>query len=629
MKRAAFSSFISFGLVLLFAFFIGIGIKQGSAVEKNYASGVNSRENFALYNWSQTVADVSDNAEIEENSAAQNFSEPPVSESETENCEINNFAGKVDDRGEDKSASVAQPEISDVQTAGNEKAESSAGINAASLSTETVVNASFGMTYKNRLETASSVVSFNLRVTDRGALNYTLSSVSEVVGGWKAELYQEYYVNGTGSTALRSLNVLNATAEGGSSPNIGLMPGNYVIKVTSGSVFSDSYFELKIGFAPSTEYEIEYNDSYTRYTEIYPGVSLKGSASYYLSGQDTDWFMFRNDSDAYFSLTFAHEELSQATVAFKVSIFNSDMTELYSGNSLLSSSIISSGNIGLPEGIYFICVANRVYTGVDYTLSLERRSSYKFETETNDSMSSSDILLPGVPVRGALSSRSGVSDKDYFSITNENSGYIKLELKNIEPASSYKGYVRRISIADPSGNIIYSSLIADNAESLSSPNIGLDAGTYYIIIDDNDLYHSSSDYELSFNFTETNGWEKEFNNTPVYATPILEDIPVSGTISDAETDFDTDYFVITAENSGKMTVYFSHDKGITSREIFRISLYNRDMEQVGNTLVSFDNKESVSADFDVSPGVYYVKVTSGSYSSDMRYYLTCSFQEEI
>lgn len=622
MKKAVFAKSLSFIFVVLFAFFIGSGIRQSASVKIDNVSGANNREVYTfITETEQTDGRLPENSDINVSSG-----EPLSSEK---------FSNETDNAYEnEEAASTEKAEIpvhnDDAENKTKiDNAQSTSEINVTALSRETVVDARFGTPYKYRLDTASSVIIFNIKVTERGALSYTFSPVGTSLGNWNAELFGEYYINGSGETALRSLNVLSVSASDGASPNIGLMPGNYVLKVTAGKIFSDAFFSINIGFSPSTEYEIEYNDSVTRYTEIYPGVPIKGSASYYLSGQDSDWFMFRNSSDAYFSLSFAHEELSQSTVAFKVSLYNSDMIELYSGNSLLSSRLISSENLGLPEGIYFISVVSRVYTGVDYTLLLERRSSYNFETENNDSASSADIILQGVPVRGALSSRSGVSDKDFFSFTLENSGYINAELKNIEPVSSFKGYVRRISLNDSFGNTIYSSLIADNAQSVLSPSIGLAAGTYYIIIDDSDLYHSASDYELSFSFTETNGWEKEYNNTPLLATPIYEDIPISGTISDAGTDFDTDYFVISAEKVGKMTVNFSHAAGISSRETFRISVYNQKMEQVGSVLSSYDNTVSVSGDFDIMPGTYFIKVTSGSYSSDMRYYLTCSFQEAV
>jgi len=611
MKKAVFPGLLSFVLVILTALFIGGGIHQSDVVEKKHAAGNSVSEVYSFFGEPELKREA-----VEESFPETITEEEPVIEASSAATELHSEKEETSAASEtykrhDGESAAAETDAAFIETIKSDE-KPAAEANAVS-SDETVVNAVFGAPYIYNLKSSSSVITFNFSVTERGALSYALTPVtSGAAGNWNA------------------VNVLSLSGaqDDASSPNIGLMPGNYVIKLIAGERFSDTYFILKINFAPSTAYEIEYNDAPTRYTEIIPGIFVRGSASYYASGHDTDWFMFRNYSDSRFSLSFSHEPLSQGTVAFKISLFDSDFNELYSGNSLLSSELISSESIGLPEGYYFISVESRVYTGVDYILSLSGDETYRYETEYNDSALFADVIMPDEPVRGAVNSRSGSSDRDFFSFTLESRGYITARLVNTEPASDFDGYNRRLTIVDRSRNIIYSSLCADNAESVVSPFIGLAKGTYFFIIDDGDLKHTSSDYELSFSFTETSSWEMEYNNAPEYATAITENIAVSGTVSDAGTDFDTDYYAFTALSAGNLKVNLRHDTGGTGNEIFRVTVYNENMEQIGSVLGSLENSDSVSEVYAVTQGRYYIKVTSGRYTSSVRYYLTCTMEGE-
>ena len=486
-----------------------------------------------------------------------------------------------------------------------------------------------GKDYLNTLFSASDSIDYEFLLTERGVLRYTLSTEAGSGADFKVSLYQQYLVNGSGTeTALRLLNVLNVAAEdgAGSSPGIGLMSGKYVLRVESGSKYANAVFRLHPDYTPGTEYEIEYNDSITRYTEIYPGITMKGSASYYGTGRDTDWYLLRLYTPGSVNLVFTHGTSDLLTVAFKVCLFTADGTELYGGSAVLNTPELVSGRIGLPAGVYYISVQSRVYSADDYSLTVQRGSAPS-EIELNDSMALATPITQAQPLCGALVSRSANADKDYYVFTLEAPGYVNVWLKNDESAAGSSSYVRRLMLLDAAGHVLFSDMQSDGGAEVRSPGVGLSAGTYYLCVNNDNLYLNSETYQVGYDFTPSGSWEREYNGETAFATPITENVPVSGTLADAESDFDTDWFTFTVEDACTAVVRLRHEVLGGSNDIFNLALFDAAGNQLGETVVSTESTETVSGSFTLTPGTYYVKVTAGKYQSSIRYNLTYSIEK--
>lgn len=481
----------------------------------------------------------------------------------------------------------------------------------------------------NSLSSAKDRIEYAFSLSSRGVLHYSLSAEAGGSADFKVSLLQQYYVNGVdGKTALRLLNVLNVVAEEGSgvSPNIGLMPGSYVLRVESGEQYKNVVFRLRTDFTAGTDYEIEYNDTMTRYTEIYAGVPMKGSASFYGADRDTDWYLLRLYTPASVNLVFMHGTTDRPTAAFKVCLFTSEGLELYGGSALLNAAELVSGRIGLPAGNYFISVQSRVYSAEDYTLTVQQGSAPS-ESEPNDSVYQATALTAAQPLCGALVARTGNADKDYYAFTLDAPGYVNVWLKNDESAEGSSSYVRRLMVLDGAGHILFSELQANGGAEIRSPGIGLPAGKYYLCVNNDNLYLNNETYQVGFKFTPSEKWEREYNGERSAATPIAAGVAVSGTLTDAESDFDTDWFTFTVKDNCKVKLKLKHSVKSGENDIFNVSLYNADGKHVGKTIVSKENTETVSRSFSVAPGTYYVKVTAGKYNSSIRYYLTYSIEK--
>ena len=485
-----------------------------------------------------------------------------------------------------------------------------------------------GRDYLNSLASAADSIDYEMTVSERGMLHYAVSTEAGEGADWKISLLQQYYVNGSGGeTALRLLNVLNVYAEDGkgSAPNIGVLPGKYVLRVESGKKYTNTVFRLRPDFTPGTDYEMEYNDARTRYTEIYAGVPVKGSASVYDTGRDIDWFLLRTYTAGPVNLRFTHATAEQLTTAFKVCLYTMDGVELFGGSAVQNEPELISGRIGLPAGCYFISVQSRVYTAGDYTLTVQSGSAAS-ELEPNDTPAAATPITAETPLRGALSARSGNADRDYYSFTLDAPGYVNVWLRNDESEQG-SSYVRRLMLLDGDGRALYGDMQAEGGEALRSPGVGLAAGTYYICVNNDNLHLSSDTYLVGYAFTPSGGWEREYNGAPEFATPISANVPVSGTLTDADGDFDTDYYTFTVTESCAALLQLRHEKLGGNNDIFNVSVLDSALKPVGEAFISYESGETASGTYRLAPGQYYVKVTAGKYSSSVRYYLQYSIEK--
>lgn len=502
-----------------------------------------------------------------------------------------------------------------------------------STDTECALNADI----KGSLASDTSVNTYTFNVSERGVLRYYFTR-TESNAVWKVSLYQQYDSNGfDGEKQWRLLNLLETGVGKTSdvSPNIGLQKGVYRIVVSAGYAFSAASYTLKAAFEPGTDYEIECNDSVYRYTEICPDVPVKGSAGYLPDRNDKDYFMFRVYNPSRVSLTFSHTKADNLSVFWRVSLFDANGKELYADNAASTVETISSGDIGLVPGVYFICAESRVYTDFDYTLTVSRKADEAFETEPNGTPAEADILPVNGAISGALTSSSGENDTDVFALTVEKPGYVSLTFT--APAGKNEESSHRIALTDAAGKGIWESVVSPLKNTAISPAVGLAAGTYYVRVDDNGLYLNPGDYTVASVFTAADSWESEYNGDKTNADVIFSGKTVTGTIADCEAEFDDDYYTFTLKAPAFVYVSLAHEARADEKNIFCFSLLDKDGKAVTvedenrnklsvNKINSFGNTGSAGGYYTLPSGTYYIRVTSGLFSPDMKYELTYSIK---
>ncbi len=481
------------------------------------------------------------------------------------------------------------------------------------------------------LSSENAVNVYTFTVEKRSVFSYTVTHAAPTgAEGWCFSLYEEYYVNGDGGeVAYRLIDTLRTTAlTTDSSPEIGLSRGNYRLVAEKGASYSSAQYTINASLNESTEYETECNDNIYRYTEIYSGVSVKGSAAYHDDRQDDDYFLFRMYEDGFIELKFEHPTVKdKVSVCWQVLVFSEDGACMYSVNSLFTDSVNKSGKIGLDAGNYYVLIRNRVYTDITYTLTLSRTDNSDYENEKNDTIETADSISAGVTVTGNTASQINGIDRDYFRFELSEPGYCSLDFAHEPAAENADRNGWNITLLDVDGRVLSKSISAWGDDVSVTPAIGLSKGVYYVRIDSENLYLNSDKYYLTVNFTAASDWETEFNDTAAAADILFEAVPVKGIIADRGTDYDFDYYVIELSESADVTLSLSHEKLSYSKEIFNFTLYGADNNAVkaqdGQSVIRVkSDEESVTAVYkQLAAGRYYVRVSSGIFFDSIVYSL--------
>lgn len=503
-------------------------------------------------------------------------------------------------------------------------------------------SALFDVSYNGLLYSGEQTDSYIFTSKSRGAISFTFThSKHEINNGYYIRTYVRYSPDGDGKQySWRLVNEAKSTytATEEKSVPIGVMAGTYKIEITSVSESPVvASYSLEATFDYDSDYEIEYNDTITRYTEIFDGQAIRGSASYFFDKKDVDWFMIRTYSDEQISLDFEHTAKENETVAWKITVYDSNSNIVYSGNSYMSTSMLSSGVIGVQKGCYYIKVESRIYCDSAYTLTVTKSFDKNAECEYNDTKETANEITPGGTVNGNLTNRAPAGDTDYYHFTLTADGYFAVSLTHDPDADEVKNVKNgdpskdgwRITLTDADGNIIYGDMSSWDDSGVSSPMIGLSAGEYYICVDNADIYFNNMQYVITTEFTADETWEKEPNNTIDSATKLTLGKNINGGIAPTVDGYDVDYYSFTLTEKSDIAIEINHEYINSENDIFNATC----LDGAGNTLALYDtNGEKISSlssigkdvsssayCYSLPAGTYYVKITAAANYDSVNY----------
>lgn len=507
----------------------------------------------------------------------------------------------------------------------------------------------FGAQVTTALPADGLGVAYILNVTERGYIQYTLGysaggPFSDV--GWKLTLYEEYdRLGNSGSTAYRRLNILNSSvaADSVTSSKIGVQPGTYRLVLEQNGAFSNNVVTVLADFAAETDRECEPNDTPARYTELYPGYEIKGSSGKYETATDTDedWYLFRMPYDGYASYTFTHEAMDMISVSWQIFLYDADLNQLSFNNANFSEGSITGEQVGLGEGMYFICVKGRVHSTQDYVLKVDCVRADLYEQESNDSFATATPLATDAVYNGMMNNRSQGIDYDYYAVTLTRPGSLKLVFRHAaidedEDGEVYIGW--NISLFTAAGDLLYSG-VSDWKDTVNlSPEMGVAAGTYYVCIDSDNRYFTPEPYTISVEHTNDRDFESEPNDTADLASEAFVGSAVRGSLTQAGLTPDVDYFIYSVVADTNVTLTFSHEKVNLDRHGWVVTLTDVDgkvytpMDERGLPFTDANgalknqidvnwNQSDVTAHFYLRAGEYYVRVEAGDYFSSETYSL--------
>ena len=485
-------------------------------------------------------------------------------------------------------------------------------------------------------DSLANIISTNIytfSVDSRGVMMFAFNHTEAQTASdciWYITLYEEYSPDGMGkSYAFRELERISYTSLGTScqSGAIGVSAGNYRIKVECVSGYTAEKFDLAIGFAKVPDYEIEPNNSRNRYSEMSLDKTINGSASILSDKTDEDWYMFEVTQEGYTVLYFEHEadvQGSDYTVAWRIRLTDMQGREYFYTTSGMGAASVNSGVMGLSPGYYFVTVYSHVHSAVAYSLNVSFTKDSTIEKEFNDSAQTATPIPVNTGMVGSLTERNDAADRDWYSFTMEEDGFVVLDFVHGVHAEQKEGW--HISVVSEDGRVAYDAVSDWTQNVLQSPEIGISAGKYYITVDSDNIYHSNIVYTLKLTTESNDGWESEPNNTMESADIITLGKPVSGSMIEYGTDFDEDYYKVEVDTAGTLQIDFTNESSVSdNKEGWVISI----LDAEGNVLATKTaerNSGTVTFTADISQaGAYYILVESGLYFTSDRYGITANF----
>ncbi len=481
-------------------------------------------------------------------------------------------------------------------------------------------------------DSLSSIVSkkvYTFSVDKKGVILYAFNHTENTQKNclWYITLYEEYSPDGTGKTI--DYRVINRTSyekvgTAVKSAAIGVLPGNYRVEVECISGFTQDKYNIMVGFAENFFYEAEPNDTNSRYNDLPLNVTMNGSASVLPDGKsDVDTYLFRITEKGYTVLYFEHEndaENSKDNVAWRITLTDEKGNEYFYTSSTMEKAMLNSGVMGLPEGYYYVTVSSHMYSNIAYSLNVSFVSDSAIESEFNDTQETAERIEVNTEKVGSITSRYSVADRDFFTFTMENDGFVVVDFIHEATADDKDGW--NITILDSNGKTIYDSVSNWNQEILQTPNIGLTKGDYFIRIDSDDIYHNSMIYRLILLTVQNTNWETESNNTPAEADILQLGTTINGAMVETGVDYDRDWYRVSVDTAREINVSFGHIRtNEAGKEGWIVSVLDTSGNIVKSVSVDWDVEE-VDFAVNVGAGDYYILIETGLYFNSNRYILS-------
>ena len=203
-------------------------------------------------------------------------------------------------------------------------------------------------------------------------------------------------------------------------------------------------------------------------------------------------------------------------------------------------------------------------------------------------------------------------DVDWYKFTTTSNGYFNIEFTHdfVSSSSDYwKVYLyNSTAVNNIDGTTSYYGV--DGNANMTTHMFGIPAGTYYVkIVKDN---YSGNNYSLKVNFTASNDWETENNNSKDSANTINVNESINGSLS---MNGDVDWYTFNVSSNCEIAVTFNHEVIDSSSTYWKFYIYDN---TAVTELLSYGRKgntETATTDYiSLSPGKYYIKVVKDNYS---------------
>lgn len=199
----------------------------------------------------------------------------------------------------------------------------------------------------------------------------------------------------------------------------------------------------------------------------------------------------------------------------------------------------------------------------------------------------------------------------YYKFTINEPGYIESVIEHEYDSASFtcKLYDEP---QDDKGHICFS--VSERESIISrSDKIGLDVGTYYLLIS-SQYGNGDLQFDLTVNFTPADDWERERNDNVVTANALKIGKTLYGTIDYYERDYFK--FEIPSDGMYKLSMAHKYSEGTSYGINATIETYDGTEEKKVDTMSCYNDYGQTSQTFSLSAGTYYLRLYGNLCSAD-------------
>ena len=454
---------------------------------------------------------------------------------------------------------------------------------------------------------------------------------SKVTGRQNTSVYAVTVCDASGGSIYEMTS--KAEAESTDSIKLGLTAGKYYVKVEGQNAYYGGDYVIKTKFKECSTWEHESNDTYDTANTAVSGTTYSGDIRTY---SDVDYFKIKLSENGYIHVKLKHPVVSgqETTNMFVISVIRKvdtdQYTEVYTTNIRGGDTSVSTPNLGLPKGEYYIKVAGTGNTAgtllnatsypVNYSVCIKAKKAGNREVESNDSVTTANTIKSGKTYYGSIS---GSKDKDYYKINMSEAGYLKVKFghkNNGNTASCYN-----IVIYNKDNSEIYKFTNTGTDTSYTTCKLGLAAGKYYVCVSQASTLYTG-DYTISMTQKAASGWETENNGDWASADRIEAGKAVKGVITGYTSD--EDYYRFTLTKAQYINFSLAHDKIDDAGRSWYVTLYNANGRRVSRRAddhiycyagSTYTESQAVR----LSKGTYYLKVQAYAKNAVEKEYTLC------
>lgn len=423
-----------------------------------------------------------------------------------------------------------------------------------------------------------------------------------------------------------------AEDEATDSIKLGLSAGKYYIKVAGQNAYYGGNYVIKTTFKACSTWEHESNDTYDTANTAVSGTTYSGDIRTY---SDVDYFKTSLSANGYINVKLTHPVVSgqETTNMFVLSVIRKvdkdQYTEVYTTKIRGGDTSISTPNLGLPKGEYYIKIAGTGNTTgtllsgtsypVNYDVCIKAKTASDREVESNDSAATANTVKNGKTYYGSTSSS---SDKDYYKIKMSKAGYLQIKFGHKNSQSTASCY--NVVLYNKDNSEIYKFTNTGTETSYTSCKLGLDAGEYYVCVSQASTLYTG-DYTICLTQKAASGWETENNGDWASADHIQVGKAVKGVITGYSSD--EDYYRFTLTKAQYINFSLAHEKINDAGRSWYVTLYNantkRGYQDYDHIYSYAGSTYTESSAVKLSRGTYYLKVQAFAKNAVDKEYTLC------